>query len=98
MKWITTVVAALVLTINSCAEGHDDINFVSDQEDAEGNTRQYTQQQIKPSMSKNKEVIADSSSSPLLIKKDEKSESIDVLSNDEENIASVDDTQDQDFC
>ena len=99
MKWITTtiVVALALATTNSCAEGQDDINFVSDQEDAKGIRGQYTQQ-IKSSRFKfeNEEVLVDSSTPSLLPKKAlvEKPESVGVLSDDKESITSVDD-QDQ---
>jgi len=95
MKWITTAVAvAVALATNSRAEGQDVINFVSDQEGANGIRGQ--QQQIKSSRFKfeNEKVLFDSSSStpPLLPKKAlvEKPESVGVLSDDKESIASVD--------
>jgi len=93
MKWITTTVAVLALATNSCAEGQDVINFVLDQEGANGIRGQ--QQPIKPSRysktAENEEVLVDTLTLSLLPEKMliEKPE---VLSNDKdkESIASVD--------
>lgn len=94
MKWLTTtVVVAIALAINSCAEGQDDINFVMDQEDANAKGIRGQQQLIKSSRFKfeNEVLGLVDTLSPLLLKKTliEKRESVGVLSDDKENIASV---------
>jgi len=81
-------VAVALLATNSRAEGQDVINFVSDQEGANGIRGQ--QQQIKSSRFKfeNEKVLFDTT---LLPKKTliEKPESVGVLSNDKESTTSV---------